>query len=58
MGATDVKRRRMSPHVSQQRRAVNRAGGPFARWSTRAYFMRGQVGRDQEEELDADLLQL
>ena len=40
----------------QQRRAVNRAGGPFARLSTRAYVMRGQVGHDLEEEHGADLL--
>ena len=39
-------------------RAVNRAGGPFARLSTRAYVMLGQVRHDLEEELDADLLQL
>ena len=30
--------------------------GPFARLSTRAYVMRGQVGHDLEEEHGADLL--
>lgn len=46
MSATDMKRRRLSPHFSQQRRAVNRAGGPLARLSTRAYFMGGQGGHN------------
>ena len=46
----------MTSHVPQQRRAVNRTEGPFARLSTRAYVMRGQVGHDLEEELGADLL--
>jgi hypothetical protein len=58
MGAINVKRRRLSPHVSQQRRAVNRAGGSLARLLTRAYSMRGQAGHNLEEELDAGLLQL